>query len=547
MSFNPDEFIKKNAAKKGFDPDRFIAENAQIAKPQDVNLETKAQAGLEAFGQSATLGYLPQIQAAVEQLIPESDTDKQLREQGFKLPEESYISARDENIRRQQKLTEIAPEASMAGSLVGAGVTMLIPGGAAAKGATTAAKIGRAALTGGAISALQNPGDVEGEIQPIQAKERFKEGVKGAALGTITAGAGEALRRASSAIRKLPKKAAEYSDKMIIKSTGAYGTKLEKQISKARFKDVAKTIGDYDLVKVGDSFDDIIERVEPLKKQAGQKLGQIYQEANDLLQNKSFVRKLNPAVRRMVNRTSTNGINVSKRLISKMSRDGRTGNKSFTGEAKKFLDEIASEGDISIERLHDIKRDVGSMVDWTREAKESPAVKQQFRILYEGVSDLIDARLNALDKAIGGNRLKSLKETNKLYSNLSDVYANADWRINREIGKNLISLGDMVKGGSLGAIGAMSGEPDERMSNGLKFLALGYLGNRALRMGGDALTAKTAKAISRVMAKPANIAKYSEKFFGLAADNPQQFQLFLQNLSNDPEFLQEVEQYERKK
>ena len=76
---------------------------------KEASLGTQLQAGLESFGQAATLGYLPQLQAGAEQLSmgATQDVDEQLKAQGFKLPEDGYVQSRDENIRRQKQLLKI--------------------------------------------------------------------------------------------------------------------------------------------------------------------------------------------------------------------------------------------------------------------------------------------------------------------------------------------------------------------------------------------------------------------------------------------------------
>ncbi len=138
---------------------------AQIASPSQPKSSRPVEAGIESFGQAATAGYLPQLQAGVSQAIPSpsQSVDEKLRQQGFQInqPEDSYISNRDRFIQRGKQLSEENPEASLAGTAAGIGASMLVPGGAAGG-------IGKAALRGAAQGALYNPGDEEGKVDALQ-------------------------------------------------------------------------------------------------------------------------------------------------------------------------------------------------------------------------------------------------------------------------------------------------------------------------------------------------------------------------------------------
>ena len=109
---------------------------ASLASQQE--LGSQAQTAIESFGQAATLGFLPQIQAGAEALIekftPESEADRLLREQGFTLPEEKgfeeqFIERRDINIERQRRQAEISPKSALAGTIAGALTTGIATGG----------------------------------------------------------------------------------------------------------------------------------------------------------------------------------------------------------------------------------------------------------------------------------------------------------------------------------------------------------------------------------------------------------------------------------
>lgn len=170
-----------------------------------------AQAFLEHFGDAGTLGYLPQLQAGTERLrhgidlaaaklglgpdTPEM-VDEKLKAQGFSInqPEDSYVSLRDANRKRMTQESEAHPYASKAGTIAGIGAGMVLaPGGATAKSASALERFVRAAKAGAAYGAAANPGDVEGEIDPLQLGDRTANAVKGAGIGLAAQGLVEAV------------------------------------------------------------------------------------------------------------------------------------------------------------------------------------------------------------------------------------------------------------------------------------------------------------------------------------------------------------------
>lgn len=165
------------------------------AEPQG-DVLSPLEAGLESFGQVAAMGYLPQAQAGTQKAIdalfgsPTAEADAKLKEQGFSLPEEeSYVEARDSYIDRGEKLSEENPLASTVGTGLGIGASMLAPGMAAGKGAGFLSGMGRGAVAGGAQGAAYNPGDEEGEVDPLQLGDRALNAGIGATLGGAIGGA----------------------------------------------------------------------------------------------------------------------------------------------------------------------------------------------------------------------------------------------------------------------------------------------------------------------------------------------------------------------
>lgn len=181
-------------------------------KPGDYEVKGshgKAETALESFGKGLTFGYLPQIQAGVEKA-----TDFLTGS-----PSEPYVQIRDANVRRQKAQAEENPGTAL-GSEVAGGIVSGIaaPGaifgkaGQAAKAAeavkaaeelknaSTLAKLANTgvrvvkgaaegAKIGGIYGAIQNPGDVEGEVSPLQLDQRLENAKTGAKFGGLVGGA----------------------------------------------------------------------------------------------------------------------------------------------------------------------------------------------------------------------------------------------------------------------------------------------------------------------------------------------------------------------
>lgn len=148
-------------------------------------------AAIEGFGQGASLGYLPQLQALVEMMTPNpnKEVDERLRSEGFILdqPEENYTTYRDQNIARQAQLAETNPYIYHGAQIAGGIATAPAVEARLAKAIPLAARGSlalRGAATGGGIGLLQNPGDVEGEVSLTQIPDRLLN----AGVGTVIGG-----------------------------------------------------------------------------------------------------------------------------------------------------------------------------------------------------------------------------------------------------------------------------------------------------------------------------------------------------------------------
>lgn len=199
--------------------------NSEISEAErDPTLGEQATAALQGFGESATFGALPAIQAAAEPL-----TDKLFGAvTGDQVDDDTDFQDRTKRAARQlQSDIERAPGAGLAGRIGGAFVPGLGAAGLAAKGtkgalgALRAGKAGQAILRGaGTVGGLGAIGAAEGALQtpvesiieaeelgplglPLDAKGRIERAATGGLIGAAIPGVGKPVAKA---IAKAPKK-----------------------------------------------------------------------------------------------------------------------------------------------------------------------------------------------------------------------------------------------------------------------------------------------------------------------------------------------------
>lgn len=191
---------------------------------------TASDAGMDI----AMMGYLPQVQGVAEtgidklaRLLGKAGVghyaeDEKLKNQGFDIQGDAanYTNNRDRQIAEQAAREKENPNAALAGKAAGIGASVVLPGAVAKAGipgisrlasllnpAKAEGVLGTAAagLKSGALSgALYNPGDVAGEVNPLQLLDRTGNALVGGAIsGGIPLVVGGASKLASGAADKM--------------------------------------------------------------------------------------------------------------------------------------------------------------------------------------------------------------------------------------------------------------------------------------------------------------------------------------------------------
>lgn len=210
-------------------------------KTHNSNIGGQAQAALEGFGQTASAGYLPQLQALAEPI----QTKILNAVTGNNVPLPDYIEARDENIARQRQQSQDFPKTVLASKAVG------IAPAAIALPATSS--IGTTAALGAAQGALYNPGDKPGEMDLLQPKERLQNLL----LGGATAGTLQGVAKSGGSVADLLQQRAMGLTKFKpgvgteALESGVYGTK---NAMKSKLADL--------LAAKGQSLEDVVKNIK---------------------------------------------------------------------------------------------------------------------------------------------------------------------------------------------------------------------------------------------------------------------------------------------
>lgn len=489
--------------------------------------ETQADAALQGFGNGLTLGYAPQLQAMAEKpiaklydLVNGTNVSDDISD--------DYTKRRDDWIKRQEQLAQDNPKTFIAANLAGTGVGMaamspisaLRAGGTVAKGASTAAKVGaslgratRAAAQGATLAALSNPGDVEGQVDPLRLDARLSNSKLGALFGAGGAIAGDAIATTADKARAyLRSKAAQ-------KAFKSAGPTLKDYRTAAARGDVEKLGGfmlDNNLLGAGDTFDDIASKAGALNDQAGGELDDIYKLA--VANHEGSGLGYNPAV------------DKQKLMALAEERLGDHVDKAAAlNKLSSYLDEVGQkygEG-FNPKAMQNVKSAMDEKINYSRNPlMKDPASEKAFSAGRGYMNDKIDETIRALSGSEAGDALSA---ANSKYGMSKTIEQIAKDRSSREAANRFLSPSDygMSAVGALG--GAMTGDsPEQKLRNAAMGAALGFA-NKGMRQYGNPIVAQSLNSLS---SKLAAIPRFAE----MARQNPQAYRALVQSLAMSPKF-----------
>jgi hypothetical protein len=432
-------------------------------------------AGLGA-ADAITFGYLPQVGAGIEQGLEGIGI---LPEQG------SYVQNRDRIRNLLNRVSEKAPVSSIAGTVGGA---LIGPGlvAKAAKGAGTLGRMAAGALTGGANAVLSNPGETEGEISPVQMKQRLDNMQMGGAFGAVLPAAGAVLSTSASKVaQKLPESAKKLAEKGYERIARGLNPRQNqttnwKNIAReGRAPDLGRTIEEFKLFKGGMKPDKVLERTEKALDDVGFQIGDIIERTN----------KQNPGVK--ISRAEI-GDRVMERVLD-LGEDLPGSN--FSKMMQDMVQEFSEKGDdLTFNSAQDLK--VKFQNQLSRLYRKNPLVAPTEKEIAQRM--FLDTMREALDDAVlqfgddaARTQYNGYKEMYRNLKNIRDIAEDSTWRAQQN---RSISPSDYYSSGTLGTIGAIANE--DRLLGAIGGAAIGFGLNRLGRLQGQPMVGRAQVAIA---------------------------------------------------
>lgn len=475
--------------------------------PTNAPQTSTAAAGLQGYGQGATLGYLAQLQAAggavANKLVPNSmgGDDQSVAQK--------YDELKKEFETRDKKLQEEHPIATGVGNIAGAvGSSILIPGGAAVEGAGLLAKAGKAAATGAAYGGLSNPGGQDLTENPMA---NLKARLKNAGIGATIGGAAEGLIGGAGSLLKSSGK--KVSDQAVLKQMAANAGQTKKILQKDELPKIGKFMQDEGLMHVGQTADDVAEHTKQILKTDGPAIGDLYKTTQ----------KEAEVVSQALGKGRPGRVDGEK-LADEIVNEAKTKFKSHANrdmvikEIESSVAPLRDMGDnANLVDLHDFRKSLDENINWSQKANERDAVQNAYIAARNKVAKATEGAVEGIDKTLGGDpRVELLKKLNKRYSTASTVNNIATQGVARETAKALMGHG--VIGGAAGT-GAgyleyqRSHDPLKALGAGIAtstgvFLGrkygapVGFYGGRAAQKLGQGISQITPRQISMGSVSP---------------------------------------------
>ena len=489
MAFNPDSYLQKNAPALqpgGFDPDAYLSKQS---KPDS----SAGQTALESYGNTATLGYLPQIQAAVEKPMSRLLDFATGNDVSESLPD--YVERRDENLRRQDALSKENPKASLAGTALGIGATALAPIGVAAKGASTLGRVAQAGKIGAIYGAAQNPGDIEGEISPLQIEGRARNAAIGGALG---AGSDAALQAISIGARKVSPILRDYASRKAFQALGPTKAASERAMDRGQDVAIGRTLLDEGAIPILGSPGRIQGRVEALSEKTGKRYGDILDQTQAAIDAKHQIppvagEKLSVDTKALAERVKSSPEHLEL---------GSPGMEGGLSRANAALETLASKGDLNLREAQALRRGIDKSINFGKRSDEMAPAMGSLYAQRSGIRDEMNRIVNdASSRGWTDIPADELKAMGRAYNNVETASDIVGKRVAGDASNRSISLTDTMAA----LAGAASG------GGPLKAAVTGGLAgatNKAVRVFGRSAAARGANkaseassAISRALDK----------------------------------------------
>lgn len=480
--------------------------NDEIIKANIDKMNDAGDTENDAMFDTLTAGHLPQVKAKIKQLLSGEGIAN----------DEGYVKRRDQEIADMKARAERNPMANAVGKTAGFVAPMLLTGGGSAVAESAAVglpaiagaageavapaivkqglmkAVAKGAGTGFAMGAAQNPGDVAGVLDPIQAKARATNGAIGSVVGGTIAGAANKIPDAAKAVSGL-------AETRAFKAAGAMLKDFRKGYANDSIQDTGRFILDHGLVKAGDTFEDVAEKSTALKEKVGEALGAGYDASAKILPT------LGPEATAKVEAAGFNPVRDKAAILASVKKDL---GYAFKGKqalqaVSDYLDDLAEQhGDavLNPKITNQIKTSLDkTAINWERNPlSREPDAEAALKTMRSYLGDKVSSQVQAMGEAIGNpEAAKVLTDLNSKYGMASKVSRMAADKANREAANKAIGLTDTISGGAGAAAGATIAGPVGAVIGG----AVGAGGNKLARTYGPAIVADATNAAGKALSK----------------------------------------------
>lgn len=356
---------------------------------QEADRSTPVTSFVRGLGNTVAFGQMPRILAAADAL---GGAD--------------YDTRRQEWERHYRHSQEDEPGWSAAGTATGVLGSVLAPAGPAgrfvAAGATPASRIGRAALTSGAIEAVPAALDSNADTLSGRAMDVAERAIPAALLGTAGSGIAEIARlsRDANRLRSAADSLDEAAAPMRVRSAGARTLGFQRLVEdlpggQQRAAQVLDETGIMPRGTMLGSVDDALERARAAERSSGARIGNVRQ-AMDLLSPDSArgLPSLEEGAARAAGQVDPEPLAQAYEDIARRYQ-GVTGAESIRDSALSLAGEVRANGPMTFEQAQTQKQFLDSMINW---ADERPG--QRLRPLMENRQEVRRALARSMDEAV---------------------------------------------------------------------------------------------------------------------------------------------------
>lgn len=532
-------------------------------------IKSQPSTGKEAFaaglGNGVTLGYAPQIGAGVVAPIVDAGI-----KYGSKVgaafgigrelhpPEDTYTQRRDENIKNQNALAESNPVAYGLGDVAGSIATTAVPGtlasklGLLTKGANaekalvTAEKAKQLGLaekligagsrtlqqgaTGAGLGLVANPGDTEGQVNPVQFDKRVENAKSGGEMGLISGVGTEALSGVANAAGKGLKSLAETK---AFKASGAMLKDFRNAYGKGKVNEIGRTLLDEKVVTPFATPKTIVARLEGKIDDATAAINGAIEK---IQAGTAEAHKLKPEQAAQLEASFFRPRDVAANLKQQIKDEFKHVPQEKLDPAYKEIDIwFKGKPDImSIKEVHEFKKELGSFLkksDFHKPSGEIPFTKQGTLAVRRGLKEGVEKQADAVSTMLGGAG-GEIKGANRNLGNLIEAHDIASDRISRDAAKDAFGLGDKILaaggmglGGGVagGVVGGLKDGNIEGVAGGVATGAALGLAGKLGRTYGNSVMATSANQAAKQLLKIPQMAELLQK-------NPTAFQTVLNKL-----------------